>query len=278
MTAHHFSVGAIECVALHDGDVDFYEASQYVANGAVGDAERAIALHGHDPKAIRSPYSGLLVRSGDHTVLIDTGAGPLTPTVGKLLQNMRHEGIDPSEIDVVVITHGHPDHIGGNVDDEGRPIFPNARYVMSKDEWSQWTDEAFLARQAPVFATWAHRNLDPLRDRMSLLEGPTEIAPGVEAIDASGHTAGHLAIALHSDGEQLMYISDAALHPIHLEHPEWHPIWDLDPTAAVATKRELLDRAAADDALVLAFHFPPFPSLGRVTRAGSAWRWSPVTK
>jgi glyoxylase-like metal-dependent hydrolase (beta-lactamase superfamily II) len=148
---------------------------------------------------------------------------------------------------------------------------------MFRDEWDYWTDEANLARHAPVFGAWSRRNLLPLRDRVELLDRETEIAPGIEAISAAGHTAGQLAIAIRSGGEELLYVSDAAVHPVHLENPDWHPVWDHEPHKANQTKRQLFDRAAKEQSMVLAFHFPPFPSLGHVTRRGRGWHWEAIT-
>jgi glyoxylase-like metal-dependent hydrolase (beta-lactamase superfamily II) len=126
-----------------------------------------------------------------------------------------------------------------------------------------------------VFGEWSRKHLGPLRDRVDLLDAETEIVPGIEAIDAAGHTPGHLALSIRSVGQELLYVSDAALHPIHLEHPGWHAVWDFEPAQAIANRRRLFDRAAIDHAQVLAFHFPPFPSLGHVTRRGEGWQWHP---
>ena len=272
MDWYSFQVGALECIAVNDGDAVYF-AEEYATNAPRAQVTEALAVHGHQPDDIPSPYSGLVVRSEENLVLIDTGAGDLTPKVGKLRGNLRRAGVQPEDIDTVILTHGHPDHIGGNVDIDGNPVFPNARFVMFRDEWDYWTDETTLAALNPIFGEWSRHNLSPLRERVELLDTETEIAPGIEAIDAAGHTPGHLALSILSGSDELLYISDAALHPIHLEHPDWHPVWDVEPTQAIANKRRLFDRAATEHAQVLAFHFPPFPSLGHVTKRGSGWEW-----
>lgn len=275
MDSFSFRVGALECTAINDGDTTYW-AEDYVVNAPAEEVKRALAGHGHQPDSIPSPYSGLLVRTDSHLVLIDTGAGDLTPNVGKLLGNLRNAGFNPEEVDTVVLTHGHPDHIGGNANADGSLVFPNARHVALQAEWDYWTDETILAQLAPVFGEWSRKHLLPLRDQLQLLDGEAEIVPGIEAINAPGHTPGHLAVGIRSEGDELLYVSDAALHPIHLEHPDWHPVWDVDPPEAISNRRRLFDRAATDHAMMLVFHFPPFPSLGHVTKHGAGWQWEAI--
>ena len=102
-----------------------------------------------------------------------------------------------------------------------------------------------------------------------------QIVPGISAVTAAGHTPGHMALAIASGGEQLLCISDAFLHPIHVEQPEWLAAVDLVPEQVVATRRRLRDRVAAEKALVLAFHFP-FPGLGHIVQEEGKWRWQPI--
>ena len=228
-----------------------------------------------------SPYPSLVIKTGQHRVLVDTGAGGLAPTTGRLVPNLQNGGIAPKDIDTVILTHGHPDHVGGNIDSEGKLAFPNARYIMWKDEWDFWISEPNLAELnvdeqiKEILITVARNNLPPIQHQLDLIDHETEIVPGIRAIAAPGHTPGHMAVTITSDNEQLLYISDAVLHQIHLEQPDWYTVLDFAPEQAVITRRHLLDWAATEKALVHAFHFP-FPGLGYVTQKREIWQWKPI--
>ncbi|MFQ6086094.1 MAG: MBL fold metallo-hydrolase [Candidatus Bathyarchaeia archaeon] len=280
-----FQIGTFECIVVSDGTRAYpHPAQTFFANAPKERLEQVLREHNIDPERWEQhvlPYPSLVINTGQNRVLVDTGAGDLEPTTGRLIPNLQVEGIAPEVIDTVILTHGHPDHIGGNLDREGRPAFPNARYVMWKDEWDFWTSEPNLAeldvdehvkeRQR----TFARKNLPPIRDQLDLIDHETEIVPGVRAVAAPGHTPGQMALAISSGSEQLLYISDAAILPIHLEQPDWYTAVDFDPQQAVATRRRLLGLAAAEKALVHAFHFP-FPGLGYVIQKGEAWQWQPI--
>ncbi|MBU4426555.1 MAG: MBL fold metallo-hydrolase [Proteobacteria bacterium] len=281
---YHFKVGAFECMAVSDGTLTYTPptfpppATLLFCNAPRGDLEHTLRQHNIQPEHWAewiSQYICLLVNTGEHRVLVDTGADGLDPNTGKLLQNLQAEGIAPEDIDMVILTHCHPDHIGGNTLDNGKPAFPNARFAMWKDEWDFWTskqaEEKLDEHVREVLLSVARKNLPPIQERLDLIEREREILPGIHAIAAPGH----MALVISSEGEQLLCISDTALHPIHLEQPEWCAAVDFAPDQVVATRRRILKRAAAEKALVLAFHFP-FPGLGHIVQKGEAWQWQPI--
>ena len=283
---YRFKVGTFGCIVVSDGTHVYEHPAQLLfANAPEKNLERVLRRHGIDPAQWTewaSPYPGLVIDTGDHNVLIDTGAGGALPGTGELIPNLQAEGIEPGEIDTVILTHGHADHIGGNTDHEGHPAFPNARYVMWKDEWAFWAaDEPDLSSMPfpeaikELLITVAHDNLRALRDRFDLVECETEIVPGIHVLATPGHTPGHMAVIVSSGDEELVCVSDTALHLIHLEQPAWYAAVDLAPEQALASRRRLMERAAAGNALVQAFHFP-FPGLGHILPQGEVWGWQPV--
>jgi len=287
---YRFNVGDFKCMAVSDGTLTYTPptfpppATFLFANASGEPLERALREHSIQPEqwdAWVSPYICVVVNTDKHLVLVDTGADGLGPNTGRLLLNLQSGGIAPGDIDTVILTHGHPDHIGGNTDAKGKPAFPKARHVMWKDEWDFWTSEQARLELGEhgkeVLLKFAHNNLPPIQGQLDLVDHETEIVPGIHALAAPGHTLGHMALAISSGDEQLLCISDAVLHPIHLEQPEWHAVVDFAPHELVATRRQLLNRAVAEKSLVLAFHFP-FPGLGHVAQMGDVWQWQPIER
>jgi glyoxylase-like metal-dependent hydrolase (beta-lactamase superfamily II) len=227
---------------------------------------------------VTTPYTVLLVDTGHQRILVDLGAGSLAPTTGKLAANLHDAGYGPDEIDCVVITHAHPDHVGGALDEAGNLLFPRSDYFVWRREWDYWfSDEAAKVRWEHYdFASIARKNLAPMKSRLTLVDSEEEILPGVAMLDACGHTPGHAVITFVSAGEKLMYAADTVIFPLHLEHPDWLCATDILPGKAEASKHRIFDMAANENWLVMAQHFPPFPSLGHVMKMDKGWRWRPA--
>ncbi|HJQ27937.1 MAG TPA: MBL fold metallo-hydrolase [Rubrobacter sp.] len=283
-----FEIGEFRCAAISDGALN-YPPESFFANAPPERVEAVLRGHGLPAAQILTPYTCLFIDTGDHRVLVDTGAGNLgahaaqvfpgldhsTSVTGLLLENMRGAGIEPSDVDTVIITHAHPDHIGGTLDEAGRLVFGDAGYFISQDEWDFWNSDMATSKAPAIMVDTARRNLDPIKDRLTLVEDESEIVPGVRAIATFGHTPGHIALSIASGGRQLLHVSDAVLYPLHLEYPEWTPIFDMLPEQAAASKRRIFDLAAEGTALVFAHHFPPFPNLGHVSKMERGWLWQP---
>lgn len=244
----------IECTILSDGRGGI--PPTLFDDVPVGELEAAL---GSEPLPHDAPYGCLLVRAKDATVLVDTGLGsaqhPLGGSGGGLSDELERAGVSPTTVDLVVISHGHLDHIGGLTRD-GLPAFPRARYLIAAGEWRHWTSPEVLVGLPDPVATPAREQLPPLAEAgvVEQVSGEVEIAEGVQLVPAPGHTAAHLAVEVGaSDG--LVYAADALLHPLHVDHPDWGRGADADPDQAVATRRMLLERASARGHALAASHW-----------------------
>ncbi len=270
-----FMVGKMECIALLDL-MNENSVGDLFADVNPKDAVPSLSKYGlkRDGKLI-SPYSCLFINTGSQRVLVDTGHGDLWDPNGKLLECLQEAGIEPEHIDTVILSHAHGDHVGGNTDKDGKIQFPNASWVMAREEWEFWTKPENTKN--PFVAGVVQRKLLPISERIRFVQGETEIVPGVFTIPTPGHTPGHLVIVVQSEGQELIYTADAMLHPIHVDHPDWCASGiDINCEGVVKSRRALYERAASAHSLVLAFHFMPFPSLGHIDRVGEGWRWIPL--
>ncbi len=266
-----FNVGRIDCAVLLDGATLLGKERilRRYPDATEAEYRQAYADLGLSLDTADSSFNILAATIGAETVLIDSGEGG-KPSGGALLHSMRLAGIAPEAVTLVVITHTHGDHVLGLLTDEQQPVFPNARYVLSKQELAFWQERiaAGAVEHGPILAMLQARGL-------RLIEMDEQIMPGVQAVPIPGHTPGQIAVVLESEGAQLIHLADLLHTPMQFAHPEWSASFDLDTSISVPTRRSALAHAADTNMLALFYHLT-FPGLGRVKHAAAGFRWEPL--
>jgi glyoxylase-like metal-dependent hydrolase (beta-lactamase superfamily II) len=275
-------IGKFSCTVFRDLMFK-YQAKDYFINASPEELEPSLRKFRITPDNIPSPFIAVLLQEDDKKILIDTGMGfsekPLVfrgnsyVIKGRLQQLLKQENVKVEDITDVIITHFHPDHIGGLFSEEGKLKFPNARFCIHEDEWTYW-HSSLSDNQPPLFKYFIEKNITPLQTHnLNLFKGDfVNILPGITAVKAGGHTPGQIALIIGSHPEQLLYISDAFLHPLHIERLGWQTNYDLDHQKAKQSRVKLLELAHKDNMLINAFHFD-FPGLGRIDKFNGRWTW-----
>jgi glyoxylase-like metal-dependent hydrolase (beta-lactamase superfamily II) len=230
------------------------------------------------PTSIVLEQNSPIVNTGDKLVLFDTGLGTTKgfgPTTGRQQKSMNEAGIKPEDVDAVVFSHAHPDHVGGVIDDNGKPLFPNAQYYIAQSDLEFWTDEGKGNGPLKDFIAIARKNLLPVRDRIVFYKDGQEFLPGIQAMATPGHTVGHHIFMISSAGKSFAYLADLSHHPILLlEKPRMEFSYDTDPKQAAASRVKTLDMLAANKIAVLPYHYP-WPGIGHVVKTGEGFHYIP---
>ncbi len=274
-------LGDFELTQFSDGARSFPPPDSFVRN--VPKAEvLAAAEAAHMPAGkVTVPFNPILINTGKKLVLIDTGFGPgAASPVGRLVPNMAAAGIDPKSIDIVILSHLHPDHMNGIKAADGSLVFPNAEIKAPAAEINFWMSEENAAKaQDEVTKNYfgiCRKVLGNMMDKITRYEWDKEVAPGIVALDTSGHTPGHTSFAVSSGSATMLVQSDVTNIPeFFLVHPEWQVIYDYDPEKAAKTRKKFYDMAASAKTLIAGFHFS-FPSMGYVEKAGSGYKLNPI--
>ncbi|MFY2823591.1 MBL fold metallo-hydrolase [Ruegeria sp. MALMAid1280] len=266
--AKSFTLGDFTVTTLLDGSLPREGAKEIFGGGASDeDFAKVSAENFISPDVAQFFFTPTLVNTGSELVLFDTGLGK-----GGIQAALADAGVTPEQINVVVITHMHPDHIGGMTTDDA-PTFPNARYVTASPEYDFWAAQDAGNRVGDLVAA----KVTPLAEKMTFIEDGGAVASGITAVAAYGHTPGHTVYHLESNGQRLVLAADLANHYVwSFAHPEWEVRFDMDKAAATASRRDVLGMLAADKVPMIGYHLP-FPAAGFVETRGDGFRFVPVS-
>lgn len=276
---YRYRVGDVEVTAIHDGFAP-RPLDGLVRNADLDDVKRAMADAFLPTDALPITFTTLALRTGNRLVLIDTGNGDSgAPTTGRWMANFKAAGFDPAQVNTVIISHFHPDHINGLRLKDGTAMFPNAEVMVPAPEWAFWTDDGKMA-QAPDALKGTFNNVrrvfGPMAKDVKQYEAGRELAPGITAVAAAGHTPGHTAYAVSSGSATLLVMSDITNHPaLFARHPDWQAVFDMDGNQARDMRRRMLDMAAAERARV-SFYHAPFPATGHIAKSGEGYEFVPA--
>ena len=279
---YRFKLGGFEVATIMDSSVIRPGLTPSFGGDAHAAEVKALAAANRiDADRYFHPFTPMVVNTGKELVVFDTGNGSLSAEheqmkgrlpAGQLVNRMAQIGYKPEDVDVVVITHGHPDHIGG-LTKGGQPVFPNARYVFGAAEFDFW-NKGENVREARKFNRELYvKIVVPLANKATMIKPGDSVVPGITAVDAFGHSPGLLGFMIESDGKRLLNWADTCNHyVVSVQRPDIHLDVDDDKEQAAATRKRILDMAATDRLFVAGYHMP-LPGLGWVEKTGNGYRW-----
>ena len=282
---YRYKVGSYECAQITDGIAQFPMPDGFIKGASKDEVNAALKAAYLPPDKMTVLFNPMVVNTGSKLVVIDTGYGPEVFAQskggrGQFMTNLVAAGYDPKAVDVVIISHFHPDHVNGLVSGSGGSAFPNAEIKVPAPEAKFWMDDGNMGKaKGGLLGAFKNnrRVMDVVQKQITQYEWNKEVVPGITAIPTVGHTPGHTSFVLSSGNGKLLIQSDVTNNPLlFLRHPGWHVAYDMDGNKAEETRRKFYDMAAAEKTMIAGFHFP-FPSLGFVEKRGKDFELVPIT-
>ena len=278
---YRVQVGDLEVTALYDGTGIF---DPHWLNGTKAAMDGVVKGLHEDPRMLHVIDSGFLVNTGKQLILVDAGAGTWWGggALGRLAGSLRSAGYTPEEVDLVLVTHLHSDHAGGLTTQDGKRVFPNADVYVAKTESDFWLSPEIAAKapkDAQPFFQSAQAIAAPYikAGKWHTFSGSETIVDGMRLVPLAGHTPGHSGYEFSSKGQSILFWGDIVhAQRVQLQHPEVTASFDIDQTAAAATRQQLLPKLASEDVLIAVPHSSVFPPLGRLRKEGIGYSWVPV--
>ena len=283
---YRYKVGDFEVTVVTDGQGATPLPDAYVTNMPKDTVAKDLAAQFLPTDKAVHTYTPVVINTGSKLVAIDTGLGLGTyaQSKGKLGQyhaNLKAAGIDANNIDVVIISHFHGDHINGLIGPDNKAMFPNAEIMVPEVEWAFWMDESNVSKlPAPAKGQMGNpkRVFGALGDKVTKYQGKKELVPGITSMFTPGHTHGHHSHIVSSGNNTLLVQADvtAGAATLFARNPDWQFVFDSDGPLAVETRKKIYDMASTDKMLVQGFHLP-FPAAGYIEKAGNGYRFVPAT-
>ena len=276
---NRFKMGDFEVTTILDGAIALDGPHPiFGQNAEAADVQNLAEQNFLPPTRMEIGFTQTVVNTGSELVLFDAGNGAgRRPAAGQLLARLAAAGIKPEDVDIVALTHFHPDHIGGLAED-GAPAFPNARYVIGEAEYNFWSPPEMAENEKTArIGKLVQSNVVPIAEKATFVKAGGAVVSGIEAVDTSGHTPGHTAFHVESADKRLMITGDLCNHyVVSMQRPDWHVRFDMDKEKAVAARKQTLGMIAADRIPMIGYHMP-FPASGYVEAMGDGFRWVPTT-
>lgn len=281
-THYRFKLGEFEITTIYDGALAIPKVYPiFGKNQKIEDVKAYLIQNNLPTDKMTISFTPVIVNTGKEVVMFDSGYGEerRAKGAGKAATALAAAGFTPDQIDIIVITHCHPDHVSGLMEN-GKAVFPNARYVAGDVEYNFWSKKDLLESSNKSMVRRAQavqNNVVPLAEKIKFIKPGADVVTGITSVKAFGHTPGHMCFHIESAGKRFLIFADVTNHyVVSLAKPDWHCVFDMDAEAAVVTRKKILDMIAADKIPSAGYHMP-FPAVGYVEKRGAGYRWVPAS-